>query len=368
MKLLILSLLVAYALCECPEVKDPECKEFVYGKGFDIRCGQGETDSEGCPMQEWCMHVDPYAQCSERVLNWHHGSGLNMCPKHCDEGTYLCKGQQDEASGCPKPDTCHPKNTDGCPDVCDQICDWKTEDMCHGRYDSNGCRRANTCAPKDPDTGLMCPTKCPVYCNENEMMCPGDPTSYAVGCEDHVEDICITKDPDCPTHCPVYCRPNEVMCPGAVDSKGCREPDTCMPQDPKCGAQVCPVHCPEGHMQCASGTDSYGCRHPDTCVPIDENSPCPATCPLACDYGDLECPGKIDEKGCEHGAYCQHDDPTAFCRTSCKDPSLWCSEDEWVCPGKNNDRGCYEEGPCSVKGKSRIIFHFSNKQKVFILA
>ena len=356
MKLLILSLLVAYALCNCdPErcncPKDPECK------GSDLQCNGG-TDSEGCPLQDWCMHVDPYAPCSYKA----------MCPVDCDEGWYLCKGHIDD-QGCQKPDTCYPNghgNPDGCPDVCDQICDTRTEDICLAGRDSKGCRRPNTCAPKDPPTGLMCPTKCPVYCNENEIMCPGDPTSYAIGCEDHVEDICITKDPDCPTHCPVYCGPNEDMCPGAVDSKGCREPDTCMPKDPKCGGSMCPVHCPEGHMQCARGTDPYGCRKRDTCVPIDENSPCPATCPLACDYGDLECPGQIDEKGCEHGAYCQHYEPTAICNKSCKDPSLWCSADEWVCPGKNDDRGCYEEGPCSAKGKSRIIFPFSNKQKFFI--
>merc|ERR1712223_1694334 len=74
MKLLILSMLVAYALCECPEVKDPGCT------GSDLRCGQGETDSEGCPMQEWCMHVDPYAHCSAKA----------QCPRHCEEDAYIC--------------------------------------------------------------------------------------------------------------------------------------------------------------------------------------------------------------------------------------------------------------------------------------
>merc|ERR1712038_1382470 len=95
MKLLILSVLVAYALCECPEVKDPECK------GSDLRCGQGETDSEGCPMQEWCMHVDPYAHCSAKA----------MCPVHCGEDAYMCKGDTDH-EGCQMPDSCFAKNTD----------------------------------------------------------------------------------------------------------------------------------------------------------------------------------------------------------------------------------------------------------------
>merc|ERR1711899_284619 len=92
MKLLILSVLVAYALCECPEVKDPECK------GSDLRCGQGDTDHEGCPM----------------------------------------------------PDSCFAKNTDGCPDICNQPCDWSTEEQCPTPPDSKGCQRGATCAPKDP--------------------------------------------------------------------------------------------------------------------------------------------------------------------------------------------------------------------------
>merc|ERR1712018_601195 len=147
MKLLILSVLVAYALCECPEVKDPECK------GSDLRCGQGDTDSEGCPMQEWCMHVDPYAHCSAKA----------MCPRTCDDGV-LCKGDIDD-QGCAMPDSCWSKNTDGCPDVCNQPCDARTEEQCPTPPDSKGCQRGATCAPKDP----MCPTRCPAYCNENEM-------------------------------------------------------------------------------------------------------------------------------------------------------------------------------------------------------
>merc|ERR1712064_180268 len=282
MKLLILSVLVAYALCECPEVKDPECK------GSDLRCGQGDTDSEGCPMQEWCMHVDPYAHCSAKA----------MCPRTCDDGV-LCKGDIDD-QGCAMPDSCWSKNTDGCPDVCNQPCDARTEEQCPTPPDSKGCQRGATCAPKDP----MCPTRCPAYCNENEMMCPGQMDHHT----------------------------------------GCQAPDTCIAKDPKC-----PTHCPEGHMQCAGGTDWNGCHKPDTCIPVDEKAPCPAKCPLACNAGDLECPGTWkDENGCEQGEYCQPNDMTAICQYSCK---AQCPEGEWVCPGKDNDQGCHVEGPCSAKGQ-----------------
>merc|ERR1712165_464832 len=196
MKLLILSVLVAYALCECPEVKDPECK------GSDLRCGQGETDSEGCPMQEWCMHVDPYAHCSAKA----------MCPVHCGEDAFMCKGDTDH-EGCQMPDSCFAKNTDGCPDICNQPCDWSTEEQCPTPPDSKGCQRGATCAPKDP----RCSTRCPVYCNEDEMMCPGH-MDHHTGCQ--APDTCIAKDPKCPTYCPEHCRDDEDLCPGPVDANG----------------------------------------------------------------------------------------------------------------------------------------------------
>merc|ERR1712156_385659 len=328
MKLLILSLLVAYALCECPEVKDPECK------GSDLRCRQGETDSEGCPMQEWCMHVDPYAHCSAKA----------QCPRNCEEDAYMCKGDIDH-EGCQMGDSCFAKGSwgEGCPDICNQPCDYSFEEQCAVPPDSKGCQRGATCAPKDP-TG-RCSTVCPVYCNENEMMCPGHMDHHT---ECRMPDTCIAKDPKCPTHCPEHCRDDEDLCPGPVDANGCKGPDTCMPRDPKCGS-MCPVHCPEGHMQCAGGTDWNGCRQPDTCIPVDEKAPCPAKCPLACNAGDLECPGTWkDENGCEQGEYCQSNDMTAICQYSCK---AQCPEGEWVCPGKDNDQGCHVEGPCSAKGQ-----------------
>merc|ERR1712223_153106 len=162
MKLLILSVLVAYALCECPEVKDPECK------CSDRRCGQGETDSEGCPMQEWCMHVDPYAHCSAKA----------ECPRHCSEDAYMCPGDTDD-QGCQMGDSCVAKGSWG--------------------------------------------EGCPVYCNENEMMCPGH-MDHHTDCR--MADTCIAKSPDCPTHCPEHCRDDEDLCPGPVDANGCQGPDT----------------------------------------------------------------------------------------------------------------------------------------------
>merc|ERR1712165_472226 len=206
MKLLILSLLVAYALCECPEVKDPECK------GSDLRCGQGETDSEGCPMQEWCMHVDPYAHCSAKA----------ECPRNCGEDAYMCKGDIDP---------------EGCPDICNQPCDASTEEQCPTPPDSKGCQRGATCAPKDP----RCSTVCPVYCNENEMMCPGN-MDHNTGCR--MADTCMPRDPKCGSMCPVHCPEGHMQCAGGTDWNGCKGPDTCMPRDPKCGS-MCQVHCPE---------------------------------------------------------------------------------------------------------------------------
>jgi len=285
-------------------------------------------------MQEWCMHVDPYAHCSAKA----------MCPVHCGEDAYMCPGDTDH-EGCQMPDSCMAKGSwgEGCPDICNQPCDYSFEEQCAVPPDSKGCQRGATCAPKDP-TG-RCSTVCPVYCNENEMMCPGH-MDHNTGCRMH--DTCIAKDPKCPTHCPEHCRDDEDLCPGPVDANGCKGPDTCMPRDPKCGS-MCPVHCPEGHMQCAGGTDWNGCRKPDTCIPVDEKAPCPAKCPLACNAGDLECPGTWkDENGCEQGEYCQPNDMTAICQYSCK---AQCPEGEWVCPGKDNDQGCHVEGPCSAKGQ-----------------
>merc|ERR1711981_1343234 len=79
-------------------------------------CG-GQADANGCPMPNWCLHVDPYAPCSIHA----------NCPMICPEDQKLCPGSI-SSDGCPGPETCWAKD-----EPCPFHCDWN-QMMCPGMH------------------------------------------------------------------------------------------------------------------------------------------------------------------------------------------------------------------------------------------
>merc|ERR1719355_362118 len=111
----------------------------------------------------------------------------------------------------------------------------------------------DVCHPKAKDTnGEFCPDdsashNCPVSCNENEALCPGN--TNALGCKGADECKEKTKDATgeyCPdtSVCHTPCKLHEISCPGGIDVTGCKKPDMCLPRGRDFSDELCPVHCP----------------------------------------------------------------------------------------------------------------------------
>merc|ERR1739844_643112 len=196
MKLLIVAFLIPFVYGDCP----PPPKDPVVCTGSDMLCG-GQGDANGCPMPNWCLHVDPYAPCSIHA----------NCPMTCPEDQKLCPGSI-SSDGCPGPESCWAKD-----EPCPFHCDWN-QMMCPGMHPGEG-----TCLPQPHN----CPVQCPMQCGEDQMLCPPAPDGQ--GCP--MPDICVHNDPTaiCQHTCPVgpTCPEGEFACPGAKDDRGCQMAEVC---------------------------------------------------------------------------------------------------------------------------------------------
>merc|ERR1719284_2169272 len=85
-----------------------------------------------------------------------------------------------------------------------------------------GCAQPDFCMPYDPYNPYG--NFCPVYCTEEEQLCPGG---------EGMPDFCMPIDAKspCPQFCPVNCGQNEMYCPGGFDANQCEMPGWCNPYD-----------------------------------------------------------------------------------------------------------------------------------------
>jgi len=174
-----------------------------------------------------------------------------ICPTVCPPNHQQCAGGHEPNTGCPKPATClampqcgpHPE----CP---------------RPEFDNYGC----AVQPK---------------CSTEQTLCPGpvsmptpDSTHHCMAkgsCLDTLSSMHKDKNGNaCHQHCPVFCDENQKLCPGTFDSDGCIGTDSCVPMTGTCPAAMytsrgCLVHMPPtvvppGQKVCASGVDDFGCH------------------------------------------------------------------------------------------------------------
>merc|ERR1711884_996118 len=145
-------------------------------------------------------------------------------PAKCDwEKEMVCPGMWDPKTGeQTAPDTCMPMKNGDCWNTCPMDCGKDT--LCPGKMDSMGCKMPDTCVP-----GKFCPAQCDW---EKEMTCLGKWNEDWT--EQIAPDTCMPmKTGDCWNTCPMDCG-KDTVCPGAMDPKGCKMPDTCMPVGMEC--------------------------------------------------------------------------------------------------------------------------------------
>merc|ERR1739846_76170 len=208
MKLLIVAFLIPFVYGDCP----PPPKDPVVCTGSDIMCA-GETDASGCPMPNWCLHVDPNAPCSIHAT----------CPMTCGKDMKICPGPM-TSDGCPGAETCVPNDS-----FCNFYCG-PNEMTCPG---NNG---DGTCLPMPQN----CMPQCPMQCGEDQMLCPRAPDGQGCPMHDDCQPSKAAKA-ECPAHCPTRCGQNDLTCPQGTDGQGCPMPDICVHNDP---TAICQQSCP----------------------------------------------------------------------------------------------------------------------------
>ena len=214
--------------------------------------------------------------------------------------------------------------------------------------------------------GQECALICPVNCDEDEILCPGDVLPN--GCKEN--DYCHPKGTGnngvvCPGFCPKDCEDSELKCPVPNDpmTDCAKEPECVSKQQTnygyECAYQQCPLHCEESEILCTGEEDWYGCKTEDKCVPRDTNNSgdlCSGVCPTECQEDEVTCPGGVDSDGCpeldvcrkkvrdKNGNYCPDTSASHECPTTCQD-------DEIQCPPDMDSLGCLEEAKCSPRTK-----------------
>ena len=81
-------------------------------------------------------------------------------------------------------------------------------------------------------------------------------------------DTCVPIDENsnCPATCPLVCDHDDLMCPGDIDENGCETGAFCQHNDHTSICQsACPTKCPEGEWECPPETDNRGCHMPGPC-------------------------------------------------------------------------------------------------------
>ena len=202
MKPIIWTVFVPLVLGGCPSYQAPEDCEAP-----NLLCG-GEPDENGCPTPQNCKFVEPYARCSAR----------EFCPITCPPDTMKCSGGVD-LDGCSLQEQCISINLD-CPTYCPARCG-EHEIECPGRH-ANGCQEPATCLQDDPNDSIS--VHCPVYCNDDQLLCRGGEDWNG----NPEPDQCIPIVSDCPANCPANCGQHEIECPGRLIGNGCQEPNFCM--------------------------------------------------------------------------------------------------------------------------------------------
>ena len=215
--------------------------------------------------------------------------------------------------------------------------------------------------------GKQCPLCCPLSCEDDEILCPGQTNSN--GCLNN--DQCIKREIGndgvlCPGYCPVVCESEEILCSMPNDpSTNCKNPPKCVPKQTDrngndCATQICPIFCDESEILCDGGKDHIGCKEPDICVPkglSNADTFCPGTCPLECPPNAVLCEGHKDcESGCfasdtcaakakdVNGDYCPDDSSSHRCQTKCCDDFALC-----IVPITANGPGCKGREECVSK-------------------
>ena len=117
------------------------------------------------------------------------------------------------------------KGTDGkeCALICPVNCD-DDEIVCPGDVLTNGCKEKDYCHPKGTgNDGIICPGFCPKDCDDSDLKCPV-PNDPSTDCAKEPE--CIPKQLtnwgyECSyQQCPLYCEETEILCTGEEDWRG----------------------------------------------------------------------------------------------------------------------------------------------------
>ena len=163
---------------------------------------------------------------------------------------------------------------------------------------------------------------------------------------------------NCPHFCEVFCEENEMHCPGGYDDNWCQMPSTCevygfeTPNGENYCMNHCPATCYPGEMPCPGGVDHWtGCPMPDYCISskswdghwdfaTETWIDCPNHCEPNCNWeSEMHCPGVMDESGCHGPASCipnnnvitNADGTETWCMPHCP---VSCYPEEQVCPGQ----------------------------------
>merc|ERR1711863_170741 len=126
----------------CPEDYNWETQDW---------CDMG-MDSNNCWLGNWCQYLIS-GGCpagSSYYDNYDYGSGSGSCDfeaytQECNSTEIYCDAGND-GQGCWLGNYCVAQvESDGCPGMCSQSCDWNNEDWCDMGVDSNGCWLGNYC-------------------------------------------------------------------------------------------------------------------------------------------------------------------------------------------------------------------------------
>jgi len=104
-----------------------------------------DKSSGGCPAGSSFYDYANY----DNYGNYDYGSGSGTCyeahTQECNSTEIYCDAGND-GQGCWLGNYCIAQvESDGCPGMCSESCDWNNEDWCDMGVDSNGCWMGNWC-------------------------------------------------------------------------------------------------------------------------------------------------------------------------------------------------------------------------------